>query len=266
MDSSQDNKLDHHSADELICWNTPETKKNNSDSYRIDYINNPFDKLELKAANMDPFDLVHNQITPKNDPPCGNIISPIWKSEVSQLQNNISLTTDVTKIEELSHIEHANNNILIDQLKDDSFEIYANKEIFNISKENYAIHVNENKLDNKIQIFKSITNSNHNDINVENIILNDEDEKSQIRKQTRQRIDMFIEKEKEKHENINSRKSVCIINMSQHNINSSLNITENVFNKRYVLSGSKNHSNNFNITSVYKYKNIILFYILYCIL
>lgn len=247
MDSSEDNKMGHHFADELICWSTPEMKKNNSDNYRIDYLNNPFDKLEIKAANMDPFDLVHNQISPKNDPPCGNIIS--LTSEVNQLQKNVS-TTDIsiTNIAVLGHIEHDNNTIFKDQLKDDSFKIYAHREINNISKENYVLHLDENKAVGKSQTFNLIVNPKQNETDVENILSYNEDKKNQIRKQTQQQIDIFIEKEKHENKNL-------------ENINSSLNISENIFNSRVMQINSKKNFNNFNKTSVCKFKSIILFYL-----
>lgn len=248
MDSSQDNESIDHSTNELICWSTPEMKNNNTDNYSVDYINNPFDNLELIAANMDPFDLVHNQIPQRTDPPCGNILSPLWKPEVEELQKSILFTTDkcVIKVLELSHTEHINNNTIKCQSKDDNFAICMNKDFLNVSKENADVI----KINDKTEMCKLALKPHHIETDIENISLSNEEEKNQIREQTRQKIDMFIEKEKEKYEKKNLEKSIFCI--SQCNLESSLNITENVINKKSCLN---DNLNNYNITTVSNHNN-----------
>lgn len=206
MNSSQNNK----SSVELINWNTPEMDKDHTFRYNNEnenYVNNPFDLLELKAA--------HNSI-----------------------DKNI----------ELNSIKHV-DNFMKDQLNNDHFTIYKNEDIIIKSKEEDCIEKNKdfNKVENKYQTFDLALISNHNEIEKENLC--NEEDKNLIIKQTRQKIQMFIEKEKENYSKRNLSNSIfCTPQRNCYEL--SINKTDNSLNRGFLQFDSNNSSNNFNISLV----------------
>lgn len=202
MDSPQNNI----STDELINWNTPEMEKYNSNNnYNENYINNPFDLLELKAAN-------------------------------NSVDNNLKLNC----------IKHIDDNFMEDQLNDDNFTICENEEIVIKSKEDYVKNNKDfNKVENKDQIFESALILNQNVIEIEKKNVCSEQEKNLIRKQTRQRILMLIEKEKLKYSKTSLSNSIyCTPQRNCYEL--SLNKSENIFNRGFIQCSFENNSNNFN--------------------
>jgi len=113
MNSSQANGSIDHSDGALIDWSTPEIVNNKT--YNGDYINNPFDKMELEAANMGPFDLVPIQIPLRKEPPCENMLSPSWEPEFMQIGRSLSFTD----VDGIANDLKQNYKELLKDLKDD---------------------------------------------------------------------------------------------------------------------------------------------------
>jgi len=232
----------------LIDWSTPEMVKNKT--YDGNCINNPFDILELQAANMDPFDLVPKQTPFKEDPPCGNILSPLWDSNVSRrIQKSVSLTDihGVAKLLEQNYIDHDKDDCVKNQSKDNcvtSESVSTN--IIEHSKENVLVQACENKIENQESPIELVLVPGQNEVDIEKNSYCNEQEKKQIREQTRQRIEILIEKGKKNYEECYSRKSLfCTPKRSntESNLNSSVlnrgfigsfNINSNIANKTPV--------------------------------
>lgn len=230
MDSLKSNELVDVS---LIEWRTPELAKNKTNEENC--ANNPFDIMELKAAAMDPFDLAPWQTPSKRDPPCGNILSPLFELTFKHRQKSVSLTdiNGVAKILEKNSLEEKKDEIIESQLKNNATS-FLEKEIYNQQVENVPAHEVINKLkihEENIELV-SIQDSKETDIE-KNSVCNEE-EKKIIREQTRQHINMLIEKGKQKYEVEHSHKSLFCT--PQRNVESSLNKTENIFNKGFIRS------------------------------
>lgn len=90
MNSIEANEIFNCSAEALIDWYSPEIIMNTT--YEEEYYNNPFDIMALKAANMDPFDLVPNQTLFREDKSDSSILTTSWKLEIGQTRNSVSLT------------------------------------------------------------------------------------------------------------------------------------------------------------------------------
>lgn len=256
MESCEASELANCSMDALIDWSTPETVKHKT--YDENCINNPFDVLELQAANMDPFDLVPNQTPLRGDPPCANILSPLWESKSGRLiKRSVSLTDihGVARLLEQNYVEHNKDDFIKNQLKDDC----ATAECLSTSKKNdqsiennVSVHIGENKTKNEELSIKLDLLSDQNKIDLENISYCNEQEKKQIREETRQRIEMLIEKGKKNYEENYSRKSLyCTPQRSNTESNLNKNINSSVLNKGFIGSFNMN-SNSFNKTPVSK--------------
>lgn len=167
MDSPQNNK----SADELINWNTPEYKNNNNNNthnYSINYINNPFDLLELKAAsNSGANNEELNYIKHIND-------NAMWDKPKND------------------HFTIYANEKYVNKPKENSLIV---NDVFN-------------KVEKETQIFEFDLIPNYNEEDIENSFLYNEEEKNRIREKTRQRIVELIKEEKLRYKERNSRHSI----------------------------------------------------------
>jgi len=243
------------SMEALIDWSTPEMVKNKT--YDGNCINNPFDILELQAANMDPFDLVLKQTqgqTPlRGDPPCGNILSPLWESTVSRrIHKSVSLTDihGVVKLLEQNYMEHDQDDFVKNQSKDDyaTPECVSTKTIEQSIENNVLVHIGENNIENQEPSIKLVPDQN--EVDIEKNSYCNEQEKKQIREQTRQRIESLIEKEKKNYEECYSRKSLfCTPARSNTESNLIKNLNSSVLNRGFIGSFNLN-SNSINKTPV----------------
>ncbi|XP_015366422.1 PREDICTED: uncharacterized protein LOC107163482 isoform X2 [Diuraphis noxia] len=232
------------SMEALIDWSTPEIVKNKT--YDGNCINNPFDILELQAANMDPFDIVPKQTPLKEDPPCGNILSPMWDSNVSRrIQKSVSLTDihGVAKLLEQNYIDHDKDDCVKNQSKDDCVTSKCvSTNVIEQSKKNVLVHLGENKIENQESPIKLVPGQN--EVDIEKNSYCNEQEKKQIREQTRQRIEILIEKGKKNYEECYSRKSLfCTPKRS----NTESNLNSSVLNRGFIGSFNIN-SNTVNKT------------------
>lgn len=265
MELSQANKSLNQSEVALIDWNTPPMVKNST--YNEDCINNPFDMMESKAFTMDPFDLVFYETPVKKELRCGNmlsplwelksnskrksqsgnILSPLWEFKSRSLRKSISLT-DINGVAKI--LDHAK----VDNLNNDNTPLVClDQEVVDQSKENYVIEPSEDKkklikneaqkINEENKVESVLTVDHNNDIDVEKDLENfekhslcSEDEKKKIREQTRQRIQMLIEKGKKDYEKECSRKSLFCTPI--RNYNSSLNKSESLFNRGFLQSDS----------------------------
>ncbi|XP_025201421.1 protein PF14_0175-like [Melanaphis sacchari] len=253
MESHEASQLVNCSMDALIDWSTPETVKHKT--YDENCINNPFDILELQAANMDPFDLVPKQTPLRGDPPCGNILSPLWESKVNRrIKKSVSLTDihGVAKLLEQNYIEHNTDGFIKNQSKDDcaiAERISTSKMIDQSIENNILVHKGEKKIENEELSNKLGLLSDQIEIDIEKNSYCNEQEKKQIREQTRQRIEMLIEKEKKIYEENYSRRSLfCTPQRSNTESNLNKNINSSVLNRGFIGSFNIN-SNSFNKTS-----------------
>jgi len=232
----------------LIDWSTPEMVKNKT--YDGNCINNPFDILELQAANMDPFDLVPEQTPVRGDPPCGNILSPLWESKVNRrIHKSVSLTDihGVVKLLEQNYIEHSQDNFVKNQSKDDYAitECVNTKTIDQSIENNILVHIGENKIENQEPVLVPDQN-NETNVDIEKNSYCNEQEKKQIREHTRQRIENLIEKEKKNY----SRKSLfCTPKRSNTESNLIKNLNSSVLNRGFIGSFNIN-SNSISKTPV----------------
>lgn len=239
MDSTETNFSADYSAEALIDWKTPEILKNTIYEREIDYDNNPFDKVALKAENMDPFDLVSIETT--ENLPCDNKLSPLLKFRQTK-KKNVSLT-DIGAIPnflEQTYPEQVIEDIVKNKLKTDDITVCVNEKVVDQSKENILIQIDENKIENQDPNYELISTSEHNDIelnvDVEQIPLCTEEEKKQIREETRQRIEMLIEKGKKSYEEKSSQISFCTLpSFSESCIN---NKHERLFNRGFIRTDS----------------------------
>ncbi|VVC30783.1 Hypothetical protein CINCED_3A000392 [Cinara cedri] len=87
---AEGNELGNRSVKALIDWSSP--KKLANTTYEENYYNNPFDIMELRAANMDPFDLVHHQTSLKEDVSCSSVLNTSWKLEIGPMWKSFSST------------------------------------------------------------------------------------------------------------------------------------------------------------------------------
>lgn len=265
MNLFQANKSVDQSEMALIDWNTPPIVKNNT--YDENCINNPFDMMESKASNMDPFDLVFNETPKKREPPCGNILSPLWELKSRSLRKSVSLTdiNGVAKILEHSKVDKLNDNHTtleyvdkknVDQSNENCAQMFIEDSKMIENEENQMIEVEENEIveneENKIESVLTIDHNNDIDIekDIEKHSLCSEDEKKIIREQTRQRIQMLIEKGKRNYEEESSRKSLFYTPLRSYN--SSLNKSESLFNRGFVQSASNSYddcSNKINVSN-----------------
>jgi len=237
--SEADESVDHTKA--LIEWNTPEMVQ--SSSCHDNCINNPFDLMELRANSMDPFDLDPNQTPPKQDPSCGFMLSPLWELKVRRIKKSVSLIdlSSVAKVLEQKYEKTANDDIVKDQSKDHhSIDIVECVDQSN--KDCISVHNVENKTEtNQEQNIESISTLDNNEINLETTSLCNEEEKKQIREQTRQRIQMLIEKQKQIYEEKCSREALFCT--PQRKLTSELNKSDSLFNKGFVQNDSDSTSN-----------------------
>lgn len=248
MDSFKSNELVDVS---LIEWRTPEIVKNKTCEENC--ANNPFDIMELKAATMDPFDLVPCQTPTKRDPPCGNILSPLFEVTFNQMKRSVSLTdiNGVAKILEKNCIDQNKDQINESQLKD-NVTTCTEKKNCNQSIEYVPVHEDVNKIKTQVENSILVSTQDFKETDIEKSSVCNEEEKKLIREQTRQHISMLIEKGKQKYEVECSRKSLFCT--PQRNVESSLNKTENEFNRGFIhnysdsfsYTGSKNVSVSYN--------------------
>lgn len=252
MNSTQTNESANNSVKSLIEWSSPEFVKDKT--YDGSFFNNPFDVLELKAANMDPFDLVPNQTPYRIEPPCSNMLSPLWDPKNRQIQKSVSLTNldGVAKVLQQNYIENVEANPK-DQSKDVDSPCMdcVDKEIID-GLENNCVPLSvdltkeENNKEKKNEL---VSTPDYNEGNVDNLLCNEE-EKKQLREQTRQRIEMLIERGKQVYEEKCSRKSLFCTPQRK---SLSLNKTESLFNKGFINNdSSKNSSDSFNYSSLSK--------------
>lgn len=225
----------------LIDWDSPDMIKN-SKMYDIDLINNPFDVMELEAANKDPFDLVPNQMPVRKDPPCGNLLSPLWEPKVRQIQKSVSLTNlnNLANIIENNYIKFIKDDSMKDESKNSSItmaNLYVGGDILNQANTNCTpVNMNKSKIENnqKYRIEPILTQIN-DDLNIEQISLCNEEEKKQIREQTRQHIKELIEKEKQVYQEKDSRKSLLFCTPKRNT-----NANKSLFNKGFLNNSSDN--------------------------
>lgn len=230
----------------LIDWDSPDMNKN-SKIYDIDLINNPFDVMELKASNKDPFDLISNQMSVRKDPPCGNLLSPLWEPKIRQIQKSASLTN-------LNKLANIFENNYVKFVKDDGMEsesknspitmanLDVSGDILNQAKTNCtSVNINKSKIENNQECkIEPILTQNNDELNIEKISLCNEEEKKQIREQTRQHIKKLIEKEKQVYQEKCLRRSLLFCTPKRSYANESL------FNKGFLNNSSDNNSKNFD--------------------
>lgn len=239
MDSSKLNESGNHSNSLLIDWSTPEIMKMKIHDDNL--VNNPFDVLELKAANMDPFDLVPNYTLFKVEPPCANILSP-------ETERFFLFKDDI--VDDQSKNNHITVDIFDDQSKNDHVIVGANKG--NVDQSKICCEAEDETEKEEQEINSSFTYDNYE---IEKMPLCDEDEKEQIREKTRQHIEMIIEKGR-KHENSLSSTPV-------EKSESSSNRTKTYFDNGFMLNNSGENSVSRNTNRLSKipvsnyYKNLV---------
>lgn len=242
MNSSQGN--DDDSSKLLIDWCSPESVINVT--YNGNFINNPFDVLEVKAANMDPMHLVQNQTPLKEDPPCCNFLSPLWEEQVRQIRKSISLTDfdKFGKIVETNYSELVKVDSVEDKLQVCDTNVMCDSDnTFKQSNGNgncIFADFSENiiKIDEEFNI-ESIFTQDLSKVNIEHKSLCNEEEKKQIRKQTRQRIEILIEKQKLLHKEKCSQKSFIFCTPKHRGKSyASLSIDKSLLNKGFLKNGS----------------------------
>lgn len=238
MNSPQTKELADNSA--LIDWSSPEVgiiKSTNEN-----YINNPFDQMELEAANMCPFDLISPLA---KGPLCENKLS----SEFTIIQNSFSLTTIdcIADNLKLNYEEQVTDDIVRDHSKNDDAIISNNREIVDQSIENHVTIVENKLIENQESKIEDILKLDHNMADVEQISLCTEEEKKQIREETRQRIEMLIEKAKNEYKAKYSQEP--LLSTTFKSLESSFNEIENVFNKGFIRDTFNSNSNSLNNNS-----------------
>lgn len=129
MNSFQANLSVDHSED-LNDWQTNETNE-------IYCVNNPFDEMALKAENMYPFELVSLQTSSQVNPPCDNILSPLFKLIFFQRKRSMSLT-DIDKVtnflEQINQVKTPSDNKLSPDTSESLFNRGFVQTDFNSSK------------------------------------------------------------------------------------------------------------------------------------
>lgn len=231
----------------LIDWDSPDMNKN-SKIYDINLINNPFDVMELKASNKDPFDLVPNQMPVRKDPPCGNLLSPLWEPKVRQIQKSVSLTNlnKLANVFENNYVKSIHDDGMEDESKNSLItmaNIYVSDDILNQAKTNCTlVNINKSKIENNQERkIEPILTQNNDELNIEKISLCNEEEKKQIREQTRQHIKELIEKEKQVYQEKCSRKSLLFCTPKRNS-----NANESLFNKGFLNNSSDDNSKSFD--------------------
>lgn len=244
MNSFQTNDSVGDSTKPLIDWYSPEIIKDKFNAR--DLLNNPFDIMEFKAANMDPFDLVLNQTPLGKDPPCTNFLSPVREPKIRKMRKSISLPD----LDNASGIFVENfKEIIKDSLVKVQSEVYnisTNGKIVDQSNENdrNSVNISENKVKNNQECkIEPILKQDIKELDMEQISLCNEEEKKQIREQTRQRIEMLIKQEKQVYEEKCSRRSLSLCT-PQRKSNASLDSDKSLFNK-----GLMGNSSNYNSDS-----------------
>ncbi|XP_050536023.1 uncharacterized protein LOC126902614 [Daktulosphaira vitifoliae] len=220
------NSFRSEAIESLIDWSTPETNKNKNVEEQS-FNNNPFDIMEMKAALMDPFDIVSDNLSTRIEPPCGNILSPMWEPQVRHIKKSVSMTG-------IDDIEH--NNIDINEKQ--TFKFENDNETKEIDKENCL-------------------SSSCNDLNQLGIP-NNEEEIKLLKEKTQQRIKMLIENSKklsrEKHEH----NSFMYTPQNKKKSDTSLNITDSFLNKAFRQNSLEGSSTNFSVSISYKNLNEML--------
>lgn len=263
MNSSLGNDVD--SSKLLIDWCSPEMVINKT--YDGNFINNPFDILEVEAANMDPMHLVQNQTLLKEDPPCCNFFSPLWEPKVRQIRKSVSLTDfdNFGKIVETNYSELVKINYVEDKLQVcDTNVMCGSDNTSNQSNENgnyqsvsgncIFADVSKNIIEiNEEFNIESIFTQDLSKVNIEHKSLCNEEEKKQIRKQTRQRIEMLIEKEKLRHKEKCSQKSFIFSTPKKHweKSNASLRLDKSLFNRGFLKNVSYSHFDSFSSSKIF---------------
>lgn len=217
MDSFKANdSVDHSVA--LIDWSTPEsTIKSNTNE---NCANNPFDVMELKAASMDPFDLEPNKISLREDPPCGNILSPFGVSEIKQSQKNISLSDIINDEQCFKQNIMEQSNVIKNQSKDDNVNLNVSEHIVTDQPEEINIldNINKNLVESQDRKLESILTSDIEELELIKISSSNEEEKNEIIEQTRLRIQTLIENGKKNFQE----KLQSIPSLPQYNSDTSL--------------------------------------------
>lgn len=253
MESFKANESVENSMEALIDWSTPEIVKYKA--YDENCFNNPFDVLELQAANMDPFDIVPDQTPLKGDPPCGNILSPLWQPKVRPISKSISLTdiVGVARLLEQNNLELHKDDIMKNQSKGNSaMAKCAKANMINQSIENnVSVHIGENKIEFQEPSNQFVLITDQNELEMEKKSYCNEQEKKLIREQTRQRIEMLIETGEKNY----SRKSLyCTPQRSNTDLNLNKHTSSSVFNRGFIGSCCNTNFNSINKTSVSKNK------------
>lgn len=240
MNSSQANELVGDSAKPLIDWSSPEIVKDSF--YTQDWLNNPFDIMEFKAANMDPFDLVLNQTPLRKDPPCSNFLSPIREPIAREMRKSVSLPNLGTDVfdEHFKELVKDNESLMNDLSNvEDTSTIVKTVDLLN---KNNSVNIIEKKTTNNQEYeTEAVLKQDLQELNAEQISLCNEEEIKQIREQTRQRIEMLIKQEKQVYEEKCSRRSLSICT-PQRKSNASLDSGKSLFNKGWM--GNDSNYNN----------------------
>lgn len=241
MNSFRANLSVDHSDEALIDWNTPEILKNKT--FEEDCVNNPFDKIALKAENMDPFELVSLQTSTRENPPCDNILSPLFKLEFRQKKKRMSFTDidDDTNFLDQTYPEQMKIDGVKNKLNNNDVLVCVNEKIVDQSRENDTlVQIDKTKIENQDPVV-SILDQNNIDLNVdiEHIQLCTEEEKKLIREETRQRIEILIEKGKKNFEENSLQKSFCRL----PSFSDSSHTHESLFNRGFIRNNSNNDFN-----------------------
>lgn len=257
MDSLRLNESGNHSNNLLIDWSTPEIIK--IKIHNDNLVNNPFDVLELKAANMDPFDLVPNYSLFREEPPCANILNSeidsfsLFKDDIvdnESKNNHVTVDIDDEKSKNI-HVavdidddKSKNNlvtvNIVDNQSKNDHVTIDTNEGNVDLSKTYCKVEEEIEKNEQKID-------SSSDNYEIENMPLCDEDEKERIREETRQHIEMIIEKGRKLEE------PLCYTPMKKRDSPKSfLNKTKTFFDNGFILNDSDENLESRNLNSLSK--------------
>lgn len=281
MNSFQANDSINCSVKSLIDWGTPEMVAKPA-TYEVSTDNpfdimelkaatmNPFDEMEMKAANMDPFGLIPNKTPSRIDPPCGNILSPLWKLEVEQKSMPSSVDNaddivanqskhntvnnhskdDIVESQSKGNIVdiQSKNKIVEDNLKNCTLEDNQSKNhVIDISRDDHAMMCVNVKTDgdqlngNHVPLYTSENQEQKNEYvltpNLDDLVRVsrcNEEEKKKIREETRLRIQMLIENgKKQSQEKYTDHSIFCTPGR-----NSSLNKTESFLNKGFLRSCS----------------------------
>lgn len=236
---------------EMMVYNTCDVNLNND----------PFDIMETKTVNVLPNQYpvysAQKQTSFSDDSPCYNFLSPLWEPKIRPIRKSVSLTnlSDFGKIVKTNYAELVKVDIVEDKLQVCGINAMCYSDnMINQSKGNFVLaDVNKN-IKEIGEDFNTDSNFTQDPckINIEHKSLCNEEEKNQIRKQTRQRIEMLIEKAKLKYKEKCPQKPFIFCTPQPSEKSDANSITDNsLLNKGFKENSSKSNFDLFSPNKIF---------------